>query len=224
MALPFWSRVTSTGYEGDLYSNNPETLIILAGHKLPGVSRVRPAPEHQVDLQKTNGGDGASLVIRGYMPGPIEIETLIWTPPQWDAMQAVIAAVWRKPGKLAITDQKTNDKLSKEQTKAAQTAAVDVEHPYLALLGITKLIVKGIGTPEPGPAEQSRIVRFKCIEYVPTPKGKDATRIVKPGSTVRATATQAETHKNAAKNSGLVTPSMTDWTPFVKAGPANGAY
>jgi hypothetical protein len=182
MPLPFWCLNTSEGFDGSLYAKNPDELVVLDGKKLPGVATVKAAPTQQFDLQKINGGDGASVVLRGYLPGPIEIEVVIWTIEQWERWQEIFPAIWRKPGKLA-TKSVGSGKKEKAAAKvaaragavAAQQAALTIYHPYLSQFGITRVVVTGISLPEKGPAEQSRVIRIKCMEYTPVPPGKQAT-------------------------------------------------
>lgn len=204
MALPFWTRRYDIGFEGDLYSANPEELVSIGKLKLPGISKFKAAPKVLIDLQKVNGKDGAVPVLRGYMPGPIEIETLIWTPSQWTVMQSVISAVWTKPGKIA-TNKISKGKAATLGAAAAQRAALDIDHPYATLFGIKSVVIEGISPPEEGPSPQTRLIRFHCIEYAP-PSNKDATAVVKgSGPKVGVESDAALQPKNKA-----LAPSETD--------------
>jgi len=85
--------------EGAVFAPNPWDQVSLAGHLLPGVCSAKGLPTLAVDKKKAGGVDGATITVQGYLPGPIEIESLIWTPGQWAEWQTIIAAIWRKPAK-----------------------------------------------------------------------------------------------------------------------------
>jgi hypothetical protein len=151
------------GGEGPDYSSNPWDTVFIGGAQLPGVCKL-PAfqPTLKIDKPKKGGADSITFTATGYLPGPIEVECMIWTAKQWTIIQGIASSIWRKPNKKA---------------KAAELA-LQISHPALALWGINQIIVQGVGGPSPGPIPQSMIIKIKCLEYVP-PNAKDQTKRAK---------------------------------------------
>ena len=152
--------------QGDTYQTGWD-LVWIAGEKLPGRCDVKVEPQVQIDQKKGPGHDGARLTLHGYLPGPIEISTLIWTELQWQAFGRLLPKFWRKPLKdpadIALV-QKVQ-KVSAREASLLQ-AAVFVDHPWLRRFEIGAVIVRGI-TMENGEVPQSKLIRIKCIEYQP---------------------------------------------------------
>jgi hypothetical protein len=186
----FWGRGTQ-GYEGPLYAPNPHDLVILGGLKLPGKCEVKALPSEEVGREKAPGRDGASIILQGYLPGPIDIAVLLWTPRQWEVFQEVMELVWVKPGKISsgFSNRGVNFYSSIQQKGAeagqiargaalAEQRAISIGHPALQEANISKVVVVGRSLPEPGPQPQSRIVNIKCLEFVESPKTAK-TKVVK---------------------------------------------
>jgi len=230
MGLPFWAQ-TVAGYEGAAYADSDWNVVTIGGQKLPGLGKVRCSPTYATDIQKPNGSDAAAVILRGYVPGPIEIEVLIWTPEHWDLLQAVMTKLWRKPNKSSPLDlpgggkNASAVKSAKETAalklgvQALQQAAVSIEHPGLGLYGISQVVVTGVSLPEEGPAPQSKIVRIKCVEYVPATTRKSQTRKTKG---TKSLLSAPKVKQNVAeRNSAAAAPSETDGGP--KGPPVRGA-
>jgi hypothetical protein len=207
VAIAFWAQ-NSMGFEGELYASNPWDTVTLGGKQLPGLCEVRGLPRLQLDRQKVNGQDGATLIERGYLPGPIEIKVTIWTPEQWEVMQDVISAIWRKPGKIATTQKKVSQSQIKKEAKVAEQAALDIDYPGAAMLRIKSVVVDGLSMPEPGSGEQVRVISIKCVEYVPT-QPTVATKKVKGAARVTVVKELRRPEKNNPRNP----PSKTDGGP-----------
>lgn len=143
-------RAVTISPEGALYAPNIWDQVWLAGHKLPGVCSAKGLPTLKIDAKKAGGVDGATITVQGYLPGPIEIESLIWTPDQWSLWQQIIGDIWRIPGKHS----KTSD------------LAVPISSPGLDWLKINLAVVLGITPPEPGPLRGTRVIKVKSIEFV----------------------------------------------------------
>jgi hypothetical protein len=218
MGLPFWGRSLRPGhgFEGPLYATNPHDVVQLGDEKLPGTCSVEALPEHVYDRQKVEGRDGATLVLRGYLPGPIDIEWTLWTEEQWEKAQEVIAKIWRKPGKLAPSEggSKKTAAAAAEAT-VVEERALDIRHPGLQLLGVQRVVIRGISPPKRGPVPQSRVINIKCLEYVPTPKKKQ-----KPTKVAGSASKLAPVASFLQPKNGLgPSPSATDAKPFGPAPP-----
>jgi len=173
MGVPFWATNTQAGYFGPIYPVNPVDLCILGGEKLPGICTVKALPSQEISREQVPGRDGATILWKGYVPGPIDLQCLMWLKAQWDLMQVVLGKIWQKPGKELAGKgftKKQKAKLLDKQAEVAERAAMDIAHPYLQVLCITRVILVGVSLPEDGPAPQSRIISFKLLEYVPPGK------------------------------------------------------
>lgn len=145
--IPWWGV---TDGEGPTFLPNPWDVAFFNGDPLPGKWTVQGMPTLAVDKKKHAGVDGAAITVQGYVPGPVEIEGLIWTRRQWEFFQVHAPEIWRKPSKKA---------------KLAQPA-VTIEHPGLATWGISKFVVIGVSPPMDGPVRQSKTIKIKGLEYV----------------------------------------------------------
>lgn len=199
--IPFWANPSIAtfgragadgGPSGPIYAEDavlgdgsaigkPHDTVKFAGIRLPGICEVKGIAQLQVDNKKGKGLDGSTITITGYQPGPFEVSCKTWTDPQWDVLQAAIADLWTAPTKKS----------------KLQSVAVDVVHPWLQLLKIKSCAIVGVSLPEPGPEVGTKIVRFKCIENVPSKKKKVKTA---KGSSVGRVQQYAsgEAPKNAA--------------------------
>lgn len=184
MAQPFWAPYKDEngaplGYEGPLYSDNPWEYVVIGDMKTPGLAKVRAAPAFSVDIQKASGRDASNVILRGYRPGEVEIEVMVWTPDQWERLQEIIQTVWRKPNKtgkldLPKTGKGASDAAKREEAaairagaKSVQQAALTISHPAVSPFGISHVTVVGFVPIEDGPEAQTKVMRIRCIEYVP---------------------------------------------------------
>jgi hypothetical protein len=192
MAIPFWdSNLTD---EGPTFSEDAWDSVFIGGEQLPGICSVKGQPTLAFDKKKAGGVDGATITVNGYLPGPIEIEVLLWTGAQLVEMELLTPKIWRKPNK------KTD----------AKELARPVSHPAFALWGITDVVVLGVSVPERGPVEGSKVIKIKCVEYVPVvqqPKTK----------TARGSSNVKLVKQLAPKNQAGEPPSKTDIHPGGKA-------
>jgi hypothetical protein len=160
MSIPFWDDVSTfrdanglvrSSAEGPLYAPNPWDNVWVNWQQLPGICKASGLPTIGIDKKKSNGRNGLTLTVNGYLPGPIEIESLVWTPEQWDKWQEIIPFIWQKP---------TSAKMK------ASDLAVMVSTPALDFLGIGLLVPIGITPPERGSIPQSMTIKLKSLEYV----------------------------------------------------------
>jgi hypothetical protein len=205
MSEPFWITDTSAGFDGPIYAKNPHRTVFLGGLQLPGLCTVKATPSVQFDRQKVSGGDGASIILRGYLPGPIDIDCEIWLPGQWEIWQDIQDKIWTKPGKLAGAEKKKGSALA-AGAKIAEREALDIQHPALRKLGIQRVVLVGISLPEPGSIPQSRVIRLKCMEYVATKV--NATAKVKGATTAVARDKKLTTEKFPSTNSPGKSPAQ----------------
>jgi hypothetical protein len=220
VSAPFWAA-SEEGFEGPLYAANPWEIVELAGEKLPGLCRVTaPQSKYRLDTQSTNGVDGGEIVLRGYEPGALGFDCTVWTPAQWERLQAVIKKLWEKPGKIVgTTSSKQTAAQTKTEAQLAEKRALGIVHPALQLLGITRVVIESIVPPEPGPAPQSMVVTFRLQEFVPpvakTAKARKvagtATTMVEPVEAFRMTPV------TAPANMSVAPPSSTDAGPLMSS-------
>lgn len=195
MGLPFWDPVATVA-EGPLISEDEWDVVSIAGWPLPGVCRVKGLPTLAFDKKKAGGVDGATVTVNGYLPGPIDIECMIWTDPQWQYFQEIAKDIWRKPNK---------------KSKAAELA-VAISHPATDLWNINSVVVLGVSVPEDGPLVGSKIIKIKAVEYVPT-VNKSKTKTAVGSRTTVPLAKELDPARNRAGEA----PSKTDINPGGKA-------
>jgi hypothetical protein len=195
-AIDFWDPESIYGDAlprgtGPTYMSNPWDLVYIGGDPIPGLCKVHGLPTLAFDKKKSGGSDGAVITVNGYVPGPIEIEVLLWTQDQWEFFQVLAPKIWRKPSK---------------KTKA-KDVALTIDHPAFQLWGINAVVVIGVSVPENGPIPQSKLIKIKCVEFVPTTT-QNATR------TVKAPVPVAESPVTSGAVNGLVDPpSKTNLAP-----------
>lgn len=182
---------TQTNGTGPTFADNPWDLVYISGEPVPGICKVHGLPTLAFDKKKSGGTSGAVITINGYIPGPIEIEVILWTKEQWSFFQIIAAKIWTKPAK---------------KTSAAKLA-VSIAHPGLDLWGINAVVVLGVGVPERGPIPQSISIKIKCVEFVPLSGDKRS-------QTVKHIAPVREDSRTSAANNGYgPPPSETDSGP-----------
>jgi hypothetical protein len=193
--IPFWDPTTAVDNDGaemlngtgPLYSSNPWDIVFIGGQPLPGICKVHGLPTLAFDKKKSGGVDGAVITVNGYIPGPIEVEVVIWTQEQWETFIAIAPSLWRKPGK---------------KTKAKDIAQT-ISHPGLDTWGINAVVIIGVSVPENGPIPQSKLIKFKCVEFV--------AQVPRATKTAKAPTFTEDPRQPKAK--GLEAPSTTDTGP-----------
>lgn len=198
-SIDFWDPSTTSDNDGapmlngsgPTFMSNPWDIVFLGGNPIPGVCKVHGTPTLAFDKKKHGGSDGAIITVNGYIPGPIDIDIVLWTQAQWDFMVALAPTLWTKPSK----------KIS------AAKVAIEVGHPAFQLWGINQVVIIGVSVPEDGPVPQSKKIKIKCVEYVPVAGNKS--------KTVRASAPQVrEDPRTAGALNGLgPDPTVSDIGP-----------
>ena len=124
------------------------------GEQLPGTCELSDGnTELFVDHPKPDGKDGGVLILKGKKPSDFQITVTIWTRPQWLVMQQRIGQFWRATYKAAKSPP-----------------AIQVDHPGLAIYGIRRAVLVGIGFPRPGPFDGSKSFVLKFREDMPPGK------------------------------------------------------
>lgn len=151
----FWAPTPDIngGGEGETFMSNPWDFAVFNGTKLPGIWKCHGLPTLAIDKKRHSGTDGIAITANGYVPGPVEMEGMLWTSRQWGFFQTIAPQIWRRPAKTA-------------NSKFPVALAATIEHPGLALWGISKFVVVGVSPPEAGPIKQSMIIKIKGIEFV----------------------------------------------------------
>lgn len=82
-------------------NKNPDAwdTVYLDGILIPGVCTVRVTVSNGLDVQKSSGKHGASIVGNGRNPADIEIKVVVWDDEglgqtDWDQLQTFIDLVW----------------------------------------------------------------------------------------------------------------------------------
>jgi hypothetical protein len=211
MAIPYWDPIVGFdgvnignltksgdlfGYgDGPVIAENPWDTVIINGNSLPGLCKIKGLPTLAFDKKKGNGVDGATITVHGYLPGPIDIEVLMWTSPQFDKFLTLVSQIWRKPNKKSKLDD----------------LWVRISHPGLDVWGINQVVILGVSVPEDGPVPQSKIIKIKAIEYVPIVKGTQV-KTAKGGQKIDA---PLDIHFDPAKSVlKLKPPSFTSVGPL----------
>lgn len=225
-----------------IHAPNTWDTFTAAGIQFPGLCKVtasRP-PSRAIEEQKPNGSDAAAMIDRGYVQATIDIEVTLWMRAQFSAWEGVIRELWQTPGKaskfeepspqatptlgaLPIEQQKksaarANAPILREINaikggrKAANARAMEIYHPALALLGISKALIESPGVLSPGTEPQTFVTKVKLRQYIP-PSVQNTTRSVK-GSVARTTQVGVTTPlQDKAKNSPKTTPGETEGNP-----------
>jgi hypothetical protein len=144
----FW-QLHKMGIEGPVFPPNPWDTVSFGGDaKLPGVCKIKGLPMLAFDRKKAGGVDGATITVNGYLPGPIEVECMIWMPDQYKQLRSVVPLIWRKPNK---------------KEKASELAKPLI-HPAVEPLGIRQVVILGVSVLEDGPLPGTKVMKFKCNE------------------------------------------------------------
>lgn len=177
--------------EGPTFAQNPWDVVFLNGDPLPGLCKVKATPTVKFDTKKPGGVDGLTITGQGYLPGPVDIEVVLWTQEQWEFFQAIADKIWIKP------------------RRGQSLKAIDISHPGTDLWKIKSVVVQGVSVPEDGPIPQSKVIRIKAVEFIP-PNTKTKTKTVKDKAPVHKI---IQAGSPGSKNAGGKSPGETDTSP-----------
>lgn len=110
-------------------SDDPWDRMTIAGAEVLGLVQVTGSLTRKIDARKAPEKDGAQLASLGNEPARFEVSVTLWTSAQlerWD----LITLVLRTPN------------------ESGKPTAFDVNHPALAMLGITKAVPERISFPQ----------------------------------------------------------------------------
>jgi hypothetical protein len=186
-----------------LYGEGPDyikssryDMLVLGNHAVPGKCTLRGSVELAVDEKKASGVDGAALTINGIRPARMDATIEIWTQRQWELFLKLVPRIWRKPNKRL-----------KGKAIVDFGMALDLNHPYAALWGITSVVVTGAGFPEPAGTRGAMQIPLHMRQFI------------LPGKKVTATVKQSgvefdeDPRLPPAKNQGGKPPHETDVGP-----------
>jgi hypothetical protein len=168
--IPFWDKFTQ-GYEAFPELFGDWDVCELGGEALPGLASIKGSAMQRIDVQKVNGQDGGALVERGYTPGKFDIDLVMWMPQHWAAWQPLLLKIYRRAGKLDVSES-ADDIKKKSATKqtaeieATSKNALAISHPATRMLGVHAVIVESVALPVEGPVPGSKLVTIKCVQYV----------------------------------------------------------
>lgn len=141
---------------GPLYSDNPWDVVMFtvggAFVLLPGICKAHGFPTIGIDKKASKGRDGLAFNVNGYIPGPVEIESTIWTLEQWSKWQEIIPRIWRRPNAGSVK---------------GSSLAINISYPSLQFAGINSVVIIGISPPQKGSFAQSMVIKLKALEFVP---------------------------------------------------------
>jgi hypothetical protein len=241
-AIPFWG---GEGADGPDYSEQPWDIItFVVDQRLlqsPGIAVVKCVTKERIDQQKPNGGDVGVAITRGHDPARIDIQIKVWTESQWEKLQELMEALWRKSGGAnrqdrTVTRPKVRFKTAQETQAAAlaggnatiteriktsdadatKAAAISMSHPATNLYGIGAIIIESTESIDVG-ADLIGTLRIKAIQYNP-PSKKNVTRKREGAGRVA----QVKEHQ-INRNQGGPSPSKTDGLPALPRTPARGS-
>lgn len=210
MAVQFWdpsfSELPPTGGVSwnqldQTKTGSPFDCVRLGKWDVPGICKIVSAKSERVVVsRKAKGSNGAHQTYNGYKPSEVVIETTIWTPPQYQQLQLMLADLWPRK------DQAPNQ-------------GVSIYHPELQLLGINSVIIAAIDLPKQGDQWGTRIFTIKCIEYFPPKKGAPAKKatltpvqVTKQSAVLLPSASETTKPKNQ-NGTQSIPPSATDGGP-----------
>lgn len=221
-----------------IHAPNTWDTFAAAGIQFPGLCKVtasRP-PSRAIEEQKPNGSDAAAMIDRGYLQATIDVEVTLWMRGHFAAWEGVIRELWQTPGKASKFEEPTPQASPKvgpptpaqQQAQVARTnapilreikaisagrvasaqRAIEIYHPALALLGISKALVETPGVLAAGPEPQTFVTKMKLRQYLPAIAGaKNSTKKAKGSAAAPIGVTKPLVDK--AKNSSKTTPGET---------------
>lgn len=196
--IPFWDTPLENnaadaeggGGIGLLYQENPWDTLFLKGVQIPGKCTVKALPTIKFDEKKPPGHDGLTITAQGYIPGPVDIEILLWTAKQWTTYQEVRGQLWTTP------------------RRGGQIKAMDIRSPATDDAQIKSIVIKGWSLPEAGSVFGTMVVKIKAVEFLPSDKKTKTHTVAKSDVEMDERLSSKE-----AKNAGGESPGKTDTSP-----------
>lgn len=198
---PFWTE------DGEIYIDLDDpslawSRISIGGRLVPGLATVSgDGIDFAVEKKKSQGASGATTTFNGANPVGISIVLRLWTAEQWEDFQGEILPLLQlRPG--------------------AKYAALAVDHPALAVFGITSLAIEKVSLPKI--EDGVGTIEIKASQWRPakgtgsqTPKTSTA-KPVKTVLDVKNTQWATEWSRQSNLPTPPPPPSYTDTKPNVK--------
>lgn len=141
--------------------------LFFQGEKMPGVARVSgDGIKRKIDLKRAKGKAGASVTDEGDEPGRGTIELELWTAEQWQEMLRRLPEV-------------------NPRTRGGVKNVVDVSHPLLDFLGISRVYITDIRIPSHDKRAGRLRVQFGFLEWFPKPKPQRPTGVTGQGNSIQ---------------------------------------
>jgi hypothetical protein len=239
--IPFWG---GEGADGPDYSDQPWDIItFVVDQRLlrsPGIAVVKCVPRERIDQQKPNGGDVGTIITRGHDPARVDIAIKVWTASQWEILQELMDALWRKSGGANRQDRtitrptvqfrtaqerqaaalagtlSTTQAIKTSDADATKAAAISMSHPATNMYGIGAIVIEIPESIEIG-ADLIGTLRIKAIQYNP-PTKKNVTR-KREGAGKVAQVAEHQVNRNQAGPQV----SKTDGLPALRPTPGRGS-
>jgi hypothetical protein len=140
MSLPFWIE--------DVAVDSLWDSLFLGGTTWPGVAIVEPEVSRSIDVAK-QANLPPTLTDKGYNPGKVKVQLVMWNLGQWEDFQEVIPNFHpRKANGLRYP--------------------LDILHPATSVLGIDTVYLEKISTKHP--SDQVYTVTLELLEWFPETK------------------------------------------------------
>lgn len=152
--IPFWD-VPSATLDQTNVNQNPWDCIYFADQLFPGIARVSGKRTKRVDKKPKKGNVSPTLTYVGDRVSEFDVTISIWTKPQWDLLQSLMAIILPKPG-LTTTEQSNQ--------------SVSIYYPSLALAQISACVVESINMLEVGTPKGVWNLKIHCLEWRPPSK------------------------------------------------------
>ncbi len=144
MPQPHWQDPASLDWD----------IMTIAGRAFPAIVTFRGGVEADLEVKKAKGADKATVKDNGFKLADITVTLRLTTEQAWNDLQDLIPEIYpRGPGK------KRN--------------AVEITHPAINVLGLTRFRVKRIDVPQVGTSGRDHgigVVNISLLEWAPAPK------------------------------------------------------
>lgn len=145
MALP-WVSEGDPSYGG----RSLWDVAIIGEDTWPGVPTVTCTVARSVDVQKSDGSDGATLKDKGYEPAKVTVVFRFWTAAQWGEAQRLLPKIHPR-------------------TKGGIRTPVDFLHPATLMVGVRQVYITEISAPETD-GQGVVTLSMQAVEWFPAPK------------------------------------------------------
>jgi hypothetical protein len=157
----------------------------LNGYIVPGKVRIKHSKAVRHDKKQQPGVHNGTLTIHGFDLAVMQLRCWLWTEAQWDAYQELTHGLYNLLYTAIL-----------EQDTTGASAAVDIQYPALAVVGISKVVVVNFNLPEESGTPGVMEAGFSMVEYNPAKAGSPQNII---GSAPRLSTVQNAFNKPTTK-------------------------